>query len=531
MAQFELALREYNIPYFGIDEDDFLNQLEIQDVLALLTYLIQPYNDLAIAQILHSPCFGIGNEELIKIALIDAESWHEKIKQFQDCSPNSITAQAIEKIDKWKKLANTIPVHDLLDKIFFEINIFERYKKSCSPFKQAQVVSNLTQLLHLSLDINAGRYSNIHTFLNALHKPSFKNNLTNYLNFSNNNKDAIQIMTIHSAKGLEAPVIFLIDTATSPPTKKAYQPIINWSQNAQRPDQFFIIGRKDNVDQKTKLALKQQMDREWTEELNLLYVALTRAKQYLFVSGVKPTQSDHRNWYSVIKNAIKNESQLSVSGARVYTYGKAPLIKKSPPLKQPKKFNHTYDLSKPLKTFTQRETPIKQQNKINPDLASHGTLVHKLFELILTKRIQDPLSLKINSEIALTKSFEEKEFEAAMEEVNACLENSDIKALFKQESGKIILSEIPVAVAHDNKVHYQIIDCLILSKNMNWIIDFKTTSNITIETMNKKVAEYKKQISNYVAAVNILFPNKKIRASILFTAIAAIYDFDINELN
>ena len=164
-------------------------------------------------------------------------------------------------------------------------------------------------------------------------------------------------------------------------------------------------------------------------------------------------------------------------------------------------------------------------------MASYGSLVHKLFELMFKKRIRDPHSLKVETEIALAKSLDTKEFTAAFEEVNTCLENSDIKALFKHESGKILLNEIPVAVTYENKMHYQIIDCLVISKNMNWIIDFKTTPQITIETMYKKAAEYKKQISSYVAAVKTLFPKKEIRASILFTAIAAIYDYNLNELD
>ena len=531
LAQFELALREHDIPYCGIDGGDFLDQLEIQDVLALLRYLIQPHNDLAIAQVLRSPCFGINDDELIKIALMDADSWHEKIKLFQNSSSTSLTGQAMAKINNWKKIANTIPVHDLLDRIFFEINIFERYKKSCSPIKQTQVHANLTRLLHLSLDIDAGRYSSIHSFIDALQKPNVINSSSMDLNIASSNENSVRIMTIHSAKGLEAPVVFLIDTAASPPNKVAYQPIINWARNTQHPEQFFIIGRRDSIDEKTELILNQQKERNWIEELNLLYVALTRAKQYLFISGVQEKKANHTSWYSVINKALENDSQDTETGIRLYTCGNIPSIYSTRAPKHTNKIKSNYDFSKPFAAFTQDEASLDQQNEKNSEMASYGSLVHKLFELMFKKRIRDPHSLKVETEIALAKSLDTKEFTAAFEEVNTCLENSDIKALFKHESGKILLNEIPVAVTYENKMHYQIIDCLVISKNMNWIIDFKTTPQITIETMYKKAAEYKKQISSYVAAVKTLFPKKEIRASILFTAIAAIYDYNLDELD
>ncbi len=530
LEKYESALREFNIPYISVNEGEFLDQLEVQDILALLTYLIQPFNDLAIAQVLRSPCFGISNEELMKISLYQADSLIDKIKVFSDSSPTSIASQAIEQLNIWQYLANKIPVHDLLDKVFFDINIFERYKRSCGPAKQQQVCSNLTQLLHLSLDIDAGRYSSIQSFLNTVQNSHFNNNNSNSQNIENQSQNAVRILTIHAAKGLEAPIVFLIDAATSLPNKKAYQPIINWPPNANQPTQFFIIGRKGNLDSNTQLTLKDQNNRAWEEELNLFYVALTRAKQYLFISGVQGKKGVKQNWYSIINKALENEAQDTTSNSIIYSYGNPPDIKSTNPSIKHEYVGPPFDLSKPFPHYAQHYTLLDSQNETASEKASHGTLVHKIFELMIMNGLQISQSLKAQAEIALGERLEVKEFSHAMAEIKACVENPDIHELFEQKPGKIILNEIPVSSFKDNQLQYHIIDFLIITKELIWIIDFKTTSNITIETMDEKAKLYRYQISNYVSTVKLLYPKNNIRASILFTSIATIYYYDAHAL-
>ena len=95
---------------------------------------------------------------------------------------------------------------------------------------------------------------------------------------------------------------------------------------------------------------------------------------------------------------------------------------------------------------------------------------------------------------------------------------------------KEILSEVPVSFIENAEVLHRIIDRLIIKKDEVWIIYFKTSSGVTIDTLSDQALQYKKQISSYFSAVKKLYPNKEIRASILFTSIAALYDFETNEL-
>lgn len=531
LPQLELALREQHIPYRSINDNEFLDQLEVQDILALLTYLIQPHNNLALAQVLRSPCFSVSDGDLMMIASYEAESWHKKLKALiADLPASSHLAQAYEHLQQWRDLANRIPVHDLLDKIYFEINILARYKSSCTSSKQSQVLANLTHLLQLALDIDAGRYSSIQSFLDAVQKSSTGAAISNNAQLNQYDEDTVQIMTIHSAKGLEAPIIFLIDIGSIPPKQRAYQAIINWPPKAKRPEQFFITGRKASLDRNTQLLLNQQIKTAWKEELNLLYVALTRAKQYLFISGVQAKRTQKNNWFSVIEHTLESTPQDPNSNAWVYRYGTPPSIKTEPNEETFENINNAIDLSEPFPDTCKQNSNNNDSSTIDAKLASYGTLVHKLLELLEHDKTLDVTELHVEAELSLSREIALEEFSSAIQEVKQCLGKAGLEEIFLPNPDKEILSEVPVSFIENAEVLHRIIDRLIIKKDEVWIIDFKTSSGVTIDTLSDQALQYKKQISSYFSAVKKLYPNKEIRASILFTSIAALYDFETNEL-
>lgn len=530
LSQLELALREQHIPYCSINDDKFLDQLEVQDILALLTYLIQSHNDLALAQVLRSPCFSVSDEDLMKIASQEAGSWHEKLKAYITNSPPTILTQAYEQLQKWRELVNRIPVHDLLDRIYFDINILTRYANSCTPTKKSHVIANLTHLLQLALDLDAGRYSSIQSFLNSIQKPGATNTIASFTKLNQHDEEAVQIMTIHAAKGLEAPVVFLIDTGSMPPKHRAYQTVINWPVQAQRPEQFFIVGRKENIDRNTHTLVNQKIAADWREELNLLYVALTRAKHYLFISGVQAKQNKENSWFSVIERVIEDTPQDPNCGAWIFKHGTPPYIKPESPNEASECVDNTVELSEPFKYIEKQHLDVAEPPANIAKLASYGTLIHKLFELIAHDEYQDTNTLRIQIELVLTREIDSEEFSRAIQEVRSCLETPELEEIFVARPDKEILTEVPVCLIENGEVLYRIIDRLIITEDMVWIIDFKTAPDVITETIPQHAMQHRKQISCYFSAVEKLYQNKEVRASILFTSIPAIYDYDANEL-
>ncbi len=533
LAQLELALREQRIPYNSTYDKDFLSSLEVQDILALLTYLVQTHNDLALAQVLRSPLYAISDEEMMQIAMQKEPTWHEKLETYSKQANNSIARQAVEQLESWRKIANSLPVHDLLDQIYFQTNLLTRYSHCISnegsEELKIQVLENLTSLLQLSLDLDAGRYSSIQSFLQALQNPNASSSLSS--NKPQQSENAVQIMTIHSAKGLEAPVVFLIDTGPQKSKPRTYQSIINWPPSAQQPEQFFILGRKDDIDKDTQAIIKHQTNKDYLEELNLLYVALTRAKQYLFVSG---TASKHNtfSWHSIIQDAFEKADD---DEPLEFSFG-TPTTAKKPndqtSTEGPPELDLNFDLSLPFPITDVTNPSTEQLAAIDEQQADYGTLVHKILELAEQKHFQnqDYEELKFVVDTALGTTTTSQEFDRALDEVKNCLETPKLHELFSEAPGKEILKEIPISFTNKDNVFYRIIDLLIITDSTAWVIDYKTTSDVAIETMQEHAKQYLNQINTYRNAVTKLYPEKAIRASILFTSIPAQYDFSEEEL-
>ncbi len=530
LAQLELALSEKHIPFISTYDGDFLNRLEVQDILSLLTYLTHSHDDLALAQILRSPLYGMSDQDLMRIACQNEDSWHEKLKSYAESSSHILAKQAYEQLQCWRSMANTLPVHDFLDHIYFESNLLSRYASSLpdtlgEDFKN-HVLDNLTALLQLSLDLDAGRYSSIQSFLNSL-KNLQASNTSDYSPIQQND-NAVQIMTIHSAKGLESPVVFLVDTGPKQKQLHTYKSIINWPSDARRPEQFFLVGRKDSVDKITQSIIDQQTDTHHKEELNLLYVALTRAKQYLYISGTDAKHSSTKSWHGFISDAIDDVPNDSNNESWILEFGIPPSVKTKKSTANTDSETIKYDLSKPFPATNTINQDAPSAETENTALAEYGTLVHKIFELIKPEDSQFNEALKLEVESSLGVLVKSHEFERASSEVYRCLNSAEVNDIFKPEDAREILREVPINFIDNNNMYYRIVDHLIIDKHQAWVIDYKTTSDVSVDTMHEHAESYRLQINTYVNAVKKLYPGKSIRASILFTSIPRLYDFNLD---
>ena len=524
LPQIELALREHKILYRSLSSVDFLEHLEVQDILCLLQFLIQPHNDLALAQVLRSACFAMSDEVLMEIASQDSQSWYKSLESLGNKNSNLNNTYML--LESWRKLANKIPVHDLLDKIFFELNIIVRYTCNCPSNKKNQTISNLTQLLQLSLDFDSGRYSSIQSFLDSIKTPGL-NLSPEKIAYSHEFENCVQIMTIHSAKGLESPVVFLVDSGSKPPNKRAYSTAINWPHDAKRPEQFMIIGNKATTDSSTKSLLNNLARDEAREELNLLYVALTRAKQYLFISGVKTKDSKYESWYSIISAKISN-GHTPETEKYVSTFGIPPQIKIEAKPSTPMISSHKKELSKPFPALDPNisKTPVSDVD----ESASYGILVHKLLEIIGKNKTMEINDLHQSAELDLSMKFEPDVIAKAFTEVKQCILNPDYEEIFKEEKQTKILNEVPISYIVGGKLNYKIIDRLIIKKDSIHIIDYKTDREVTNENIPYYAKKHQTQLSTYFLAVNKLYPNRNIKASILFTNLPKLYSYDANTL-
>ena len=320
ISAYERALRDAQIPYLSDSKGALLDNLEIRDLECLLNVLISPYDNLALAQVLRSPVFGIDSEQLLPLVTAEGATWYERLASLSGEPP---FADIYPQLQRWRALAGHIPVHDLLDRIFHEASIVQRYRAAFPPALQPRVSASLTRFIELALEVDNGRYPSLPRFLDQL----------NRLRRSDGDQpgestpiDAdsrrVRIMTIHGAKGLEAPVVFLADSATTSNSRSAYNALVDWPGEADRPTHFLLTGKKGNLDRVSKDLLDGQARIAQREEANLLYVAMTRARQQLYISGCQTDSSSEPGWYQMISEALA-EWEGTAAGGRVRETGTA----------------------------------------------------------------------------------------------------------------------------------------------------------------------------------------------------------------
>src|SRR5690606_20599701 len=120
LAAYESALREAGIPFAADRRGGLLDSLEIADLIALLTFLITPHDDLALAHVLKSPIVGAEDEDLIALAQERERSWWERLCAMTAGLASPALQRGHALLQRWLALAPQLPVHDLLDRILHE---------------------------------------------------------------------------------------------------------------------------------------------------------------------------------------------------------------------------------------------------------------------------------------------------------------------------------------------------------------------------------------------------------------------------
>lgn len=488
------ALRERHIACASPEDHALMDALEVRDLVALLDALVSPGHALSLAQALRSPLFDAGDDELVWLAqrAREAGSWWAALTG--TAASGEPAGEALRRartlLPGWAEAARHLPPHDLLDRIYAEGDVPARYARRVPPELRESVRGHLEALLSWSLELDGGRYATPHQFVQALRRRSPGVSL-------GSTPDAVQLLTIHGAKGLEARVVFVIDTdperRSSADRHDSATVLVDWPAGEARPRCFAFVATERQPAPSLEEAMAVERAARAREEMNGLYVAMTRAREQLVVSAVAPhLGQEGPSWWSRLA-AVCEPWTPSSPGTGVSEAAAAEVrVWRLPSLQR-------------------RAPPAVAAGAVpRPAAARLGEVVHRCLEWLVGPQGPAPDRVDLLA-LAAAEALgaDEATARAAADVVRRMLADARIHALLGGEPLAWAGNEVPVVA--DGRPGR--IDRLVLHRGAEgeqwWVLDYKTESRP--ETDPELVA----QLERYRRAVEAGDPRRPVRAAFI----------------
>ncbi len=288
------ALKAAGVAVAGADRLSLGDHIAVNDLVALGRALLLPDDDLTLATALKSPLFGLNDEDLLKIAPERSASLYAALAGAEDITSRAATAR----FDAWRRLATTLSPFDFFSQVLGPDGGRAAMVARLGP----EANDAIDEFLRLALNFERAQAPALTIFLTMIEKLdlSIKRDMET-------GGGAVRVMTAHGAKGLEAKIVFLPDTCGAPAGQhdpKLYalgeeEDVLLWSIGKEHDAQAILDARE----------ARRQAERD--EYQRLLYVALTRAEERLYVAACHGAKGRAPGcWYDAIRSAVEPQCDV-----------------------------------------------------------------------------------------------------------------------------------------------------------------------------------------------------------------------------
>jgi len=518
----ERALTGAGIPYVGSSRGTLLDTAEASDLVALLRFLNAPHRNLELAQVLRSPLFSADDEDLVAIAAACAEgnTWFETLPELAADRPKLESALTL--LRSWLPLSARLPAHDLLDRIYREADAAARYEAALPAVPAARVRANLGAFIQLALEADSGRYPSLARFLDYLQELARSRAEAPDESPPPAEQGHVRVMTIHAAKGLEAAAVFLVNSGRVQ-TVRTPRWLIDWSSSAERPGHVIVPGGSGERDPLSEELIERHKEREEREDLNLLYVAATRARQFLHLSGFRQSNQGERvSWHDLALDALQrlgNGPAQPLAGiterALHHGSGTAPRgVREPQPLaahRDDPRLRQPLGGAVPAAAAPSASSPDAAGDAVIDSAAvRRGKAIHHLLQRLGDDRGIAREALKTRLQAHLQSAVTDSELTAWFDDARALIEAPALGRFFDPSQYARSWNEVPFSDDERNGI----IDRLVDDGTVLWIVDYKTTPHTDSAVLGER---YRPQLQAYAAAVRRIWPRRPLRAGLLLT--------------
>jgi ATP-dependent helicase/nuclease subunit A len=502
-------LKKANVPVIGRDYFRIMDYIAVQDLIALAEFLLLPTNDLALANVLKSPLFNFTEDDLFNVAYDRKEhSLWERLEDYH--------------VVIYSELNYLINLSHAESSLTLFTHVLRTGKKKFAARLGLECFEILDEFMNLVLQFEN---PSLQAFVQWIkeNNPEIKNDMQS-------ERNAVRIMTIHKSKGLQAPIVFLVDTNTVPRNSES---IVFDAMEAP-----FWCGKNDNA--YCGQVKREKKLEDYNEYLRLLYVALTRAEDELYILGKEPVQKG--SWYDLITKCgepyerkqadlrpiFKEKVEVLCMNANypsVYKkrdYFDVPVISPPPNLSMSSQClilgsSKKEGESAPPFVIQVADTGIQEKRNIDSSVTrwndiratgvtdgyARGLIIHSILQY-MPKIEKDRRKNWVRKYLDNMNTREDKD-----EIYNKILAfNEKYDYLFDLEGR----SEITLSGTIDGEPMLVRLDRLCITQDKAIIIDYKSHRSVSVSSLN----EIKKQMSIYKTLVQEIYPNKQVECVVIW---------------
>jgi ATP-dependent helicase/nuclease subunit A len=536
------SLKHAGIPVAGADRLKLTEHIAIVDLMNLADALLLPKDDLALAVALKSPLFGLTDEDLFELAWAREGSLRQALNEH--AASQEKFRNALDRLEHCeRRLDRDTPFAFyawLLGGDGGRARILRRLGHEAN--------DALDEFLELALGYERKAPASLQGFMAWLRAAD-----TEVKRDMEITRDEVRVMTVHGAKGLEASVVFLVDTTSSP-------------ADTQRPKlihlaQGVVVWAGRKADDPAAVAVGRAAMLEETEDeyRRLLYVAMTRAADRLIVGGCMPGNANtvrKHSWYDLIEKGLSgsglNEQTLETPDGPVKRYTRsediaAPVIAAdaaaaaSSPTELPPWLRTAAPPEASAERLLRPSDPAEDESRrvrsgesteLRLRALRRGTLVHRLLQSLPDVPAERRREASLGYLARNAEDWGDAERELMTENLLALIADSHFAAVFGAGSRAEVSIAGKLAGRHGEApaVISGQIDRLVVKPNEILIVDYKVNQTPPRRPAGAPPA-YVRQLALYRALLAKIYPHLPVRAALLWTEIPELMEISASDLD
>lgn len=528
------ALKLKGIPVAGRDRMVLTDQIAVMDLMALAEFALLPEDDLTLACVLRSPFGQVSEDDLFHLANGRKGSLWDALRARAEEPPYRNAATFLS--DVLARVEVLRPYEFFVEALgkspAFEVSGRQRLLRRLGP----EAADPIDEFLSHALQFEQLESSGLQGFLAWV-----RGDQAEIKRDFDHAPSEVRIMTVHGAKGLEGRIVFLPDTCALA-TSRSDPPLMSFGE---RGDEGLIFGMAAAEASGPGREVREDLrERRLEEQRRLLYVAMTRARDRLYLAGYETSRKRPEGcWYDLIEASLAPvmapatrfdgasvlrlerslDAQVSEDNEPEETREMAPIVPKpawidhgvlpEPPPRRfaPSQLGLEVEGAAPAHTEPPVLSPLSTKGQ---DRFKRGLAVHRLLELLPQLPSEARAGAALNFLKDPARGFEPAQCEVIVAEVMAVLEHADFAAIFGPGS----IAEAPIAgLLPGTDIHLSgSIDRLVITGSEVLIIDFKT-NRPPPRDVKDLAPVYIMQMAAYRGLLSAMLPDRRVRAALLWT--------------